>query len=300
MMELLFIRLAEIGGPDIAAFEEKLHDQSQFVLWLYGAVFVLGLILLLGFTLRIQDRPLSWSEPVRRLEWRPWSIRSAACIVIPLLAIQVVFGVLYYFFGDTVEGDSTDAERALVILQSLLFHWLCFALIAASLYIRRLPWSTAFGFNSRGILREAGWGILILIGVMPLLIGYNFIAHMVMNWLNYTPTVQDVTRIMSDSSNLTTRIYFALLAVVIAPIVEEMLFRGILLPAITRMVGVRPAIVFVSVLFAMVHGHLPSAVPLFILSVSLCLAYIYRGSLFTNIAMHSFFNSLTIAVILRM
>jgi len=300
MMYWLTMRLAEIGGPDIVAFEDKLHGQMQFVVWLYGAVFLLGLILLIGFTLHVQHQPLSWDVPIRRLEWRPWSMQSSALVVLPLLAIQGIFAALYYFFGQSIDIHSDDTERALVILQSLLFHWTCFALIAMSLYFRRLPWSTAFGLRGRGVLREAGWGILILLGVMPMIIGYNFVAQMIMEWLNYAPPVQDVTRIISDSSSLTTRIYFALLAVVIAPAVEEMLFRGILLPAFTRSMGVRPAIAVVSVLFALVHGHLPSAVPLFMLSVSLCLAYLYRGSLITSIAMHSFFNSLTIAVILRM
>lgn len=294
------MRLAEIGGPDIASFEDKLHGQLQFVVWLYGLVFLVGIILLMWFLLRVQQQPLLWDGPIRRLEWRPWNLSNAAFVVIPLLMIQMVFIFLYFKFGKKFDLESDDTERAMIILQSLLFHWTCFALIACSLYLRRLPWSTAFSLRGGSALREISCGILILIGVMPLIIGYNFIAQIVMDWLNYAPEVQDVTRIISDSSSITTRIYFALLAVIVAPVVEEMLFRGILLPAITRVTGVRPAVFIVSVLFAMVHGHLPSAVPLFMLSVALCLAYIYRGSLITSVAMHSFFNSLTIAVILRM
>jgi hypothetical protein len=87
---------------------------------------------------------------------------------------------------------------------------------------------------------------------------------------------------------------------VVAPVVEELLFRGVLLPAVNRLVGARPAIVIVSLLFALVHGHWPSMVPLFMLSTALCLAYIYRGSLMTSIVMHASFNALTIAVIMTM
>ncbi|HMO04484.1 MAG TPA: type II CAAX endopeptidase family protein [Kiritimatiellia bacterium] len=284
---------------DLAGIEAHLQANVSFIVWLYGSVFILGFILLAAFTWRIQRKPLDWDEPVRRLAWRPWSLRSAAVIVLPLLAVQVLLGFAHAAFADRMPWSEPDGERALIIVQSLLFHWLCFALIAASLYLNRLPWGTAFGFSPKGIGREILWGVGIMIGVMPLLIGYNVVAQIVMNWMGYEPPVQDVTRIIHGASDVPTKVYFALLAVVIAPVVEELLFRGVLLPALTRYAGVKPAIVAVSVLFALVHGHLPSAVPLFILSAALSLAYIYRGSLVTSIAMHAFFNSMTIAVILR-
>jgi membrane protease YdiL (CAAX protease family) len=123
------------------------------------------------------------------------------------------------------------------------------------------------------------------------------VAQIVMDWLGIQPPVQDVTRIIALSSGWTTRLYLALLAVVIAPVVEEMLFRGILLPALARRVGVKPAIVVVSLLFALVHGHLPSLIPLFMLSVILSLLYLHRGTLVAPVAMHSLFNSLTVAVL---
>lgn len=292
-------RLAEITGTDLSSFETHFQEQMLFVVILYGAVFLVGLVLLFGFTMRIQSKPLDWDEPVHRLDSLPWSLASTLYIVVPLVLVQVVFATMYSLFQGEDSPGSSDNERAMVVVHSLLFHWVCFALIGLSLHVRRLPWATTFGFSSRTFWREAGWGVAIIIGVMPILIGYNFVAQLVMDWFGYQPPVQDVTRIIFGASDLSTKIYFALLAVVIAPVVEEMLFRGILLPAITRKTGVKPAIVIVSVLFAAVHGHLPSAVPLFILSIALSLGYIYRGSLVTSIAMHSFFNSMTIAVIIR-
>lgn len=294
------IPLAEIFSPEISSFEQQLEGQLQFIIWLYGAVFVLGLCLLIAFTLRIQDRPLSWQEPLRRLEWRPWNMQSAAWIVIPLMVLQLLFMLLFLYFGRALDVEQDETERALIILQSLLFHWTGFALIAGLVHLRKLTWSSAFGIRSQGWLGDAGWGVVILVGVMPLILGYNIVAQMIMEWVGITPDVQDVTRVISESSSATTKLYFALLALIVAPVVEELIFRGILLPAITRMAGIKPAIIAVSVLFAAVHGHWPSFVPLFMLSVALCLAYIHRGSLVTSMAMHSVFNSLTIAVILTM
>lgn len=292
--------VAEIIGPDLSAFEQQLEGHLQFIIWLYGSVFIVGLCLLIAFTLKIQNRPLSWREPLRRLEWRPWSWRQAAWVLAPLLAIQFVFTLVYFVAGRLRHGDALETESGMVIVQSLLFHWTGFILVVVSLYVRRIPWSTAFGLRTRHAARDAGWGVLILLGVMPLILGYNIVAQMVMEWLGMEPSVQDVTRIISESAGGLTKAYFALLALGVAPAVEEIVFRGILLPAITRAAGVRVAIVVVSVLFGAVHGHWPSFVPLFMLSVALCLGYIYRGSLITSMAMHACFNALTIAVILKM
>jgi len=300
MDRITSIPLAEIFNPEISSFEQQLEGQLQFIIWLYGAVFVIGLCLLIAFTLRIQDRPLSWTEPLRRLEWRPWNWPSAAWIALPLLTVQLIFTLLFILFGRIVETENGETERFLIILQSLLFHWTGFALIGWSLHRRKLSWSTAFGLRTKGFIRDACWGVVILLGVMPLILGYNIVAQMIMEWMGIAPEVQDVTRIISESSSVSTKIYFALLALAVAPVVEELIFRGILLPAITRMAGVKAAVIVVSVLFAAVHGHWPSFVPLFMLSAALCLAYIYRGSLITSMAMHSVFNSLTIAVILKM
>lgn len=296
----LLIPLAEITAPDLASFEQRLGGQFGFILALYGAVFAIGLCLLIAFTLRIQSQPLDWTGPVRRLEWRPWSLADAARIIVPLILLQIIFAALISLVKGADYAEQEGSEKVLLILQSLLFHWTGFLLVVTSLYRRRLTWLAGFGLASRGAVVHAVWGVLILLGVMPLVLGYNIVAHMVMEWMGHTPEVQDVTRIITETSGPAAKLYLALLALVIAPVVEEILFRGVLLPAFTRAAGVKPAIVAVSLLFAMVHGHWPSFVPLFMLSVALCLAYIYRGSLVVSMAMHACFNGLTVAVILKM
>ena len=113
----------------------------------------------------------------------------------------------------------------------------------------------------------------------------------------FEATLQDVAFIISDETSPWMRAYFFLLAVVLAPLFEEILFRGILLPALAKRFGATASVVAVSVLFAGIHGHVPSLVPLFVLSAALCLAYIRTGSLATNIAMHAVFNGVTVTLL---
>ncbi|HMP90672.1 MAG TPA: CPBP family intramembrane metalloprotease [Kiritimatiellia bacterium] len=293
--------LAELGGFDALAFEQQLQEQAAFIGIVYGGAFLIGLCLLIVFTMRIQNRPLSWAVPLDTLSRRPWDMSASGFIILPLIGVQLVFMLVLRWWGGAMDQGDGRVEVALLVLQSLLFHWICFALIFGIMKQKRVGWSQAFGIQLSGIPREIFAGIVIILGVMPLIIGYNFVARMVMDWIQYAPEIQDVTRIISAASGWGVKAYLVLLAVVVAPVVEELLFRGVLLPAISRLAGVKFAIVAVSILFAAVHGtYLPQSIIFFILSVAFCLAYIYRQSIVTSIAMHALFNSLTIAVILRL
>lgn len=87
----------------------------------------------------------------------------------------------------------------------------------------------------------------------------------------------------------------ALLTTVIAPICEEILFRGYVFAALSKWKGWVPAAVITGVLFGGVHAGSAPAVdlaPLAILGFMLCLLYRRTGSLYPCIAAHSLNNSL--------
>jgi hypothetical protein len=86
-----------------------------------------------------------------------------------------------------------------------------------------------------------------------------------------------------------------LLTTVIAPICEEILFRGYIFAALCKWRGWLPAAVITGVLFGGVHaGSAPIAdlVPLAVLGFLLCALYRRTGSLYPCIAAHSLNNSL--------
>jgi membrane protease YdiL (CAAX protease family) len=84
------------------------------------------------------------------------------------------------------------------------------------------------------------------------------------------------------------------LAIVIAPLAEEFFFRGFLYGVLKRYAGGLPALVFTAVAFALIHLHVPSLLPLFLLACVLTLAYELSGSLLVPMAMHSLFNAITL------
>ena len=84
----------------------------------------------------------------------------------------------------------------------------------------------------------------------------------------------------------------------VAPLFEELFFRGIAYPILKQRFGAAAALVTVSVVFALIHWHLPSMAPLFALSLGLGIAYEITGSLLTPITMHALFNAANVAMLL--
>ena len=111
------------------------------------------------------------------------------------------------------------------------------------------------------------------------------------------PVKQDVVQIMlSPETAMGVKIYFVGLAVVVAPVSEELVFRGVLLPAALRWTRPWFAVALVSGAFAAIHLHIDSFPMLFLLSAGLCVAHISSGRLSVCMAMHAMFNATSIAV----
>jgi len=98
-----------------------------------------------------------------------------------------------------------------------------------------------------------------------------------------------------EFSDVPLSVLLAFLAVVVAPLVEEMIFRGLFQTMIRSYLGRPwPAIMLTSALFAAVHGNATHWPALFVLSVGLGYAYEKSGSLFRPIFMHALFNGISI------
>jgi membrane protease YdiL (CAAX protease family) len=95
------------------------------------------------------------------------------------------------------------------------------------------------------------------------------------------------------SSNGLALLAFALTAVVFAPLFEETLFRGVLLPVLGRHMGGVAAVGISAVLFALAHLSLGELLPLSVLGVGLGLLRWQSGRLGASVCLHALWNSLT-------
>ncbi len=84
---------------------------------------------------------------------------------------------------------------------------------------------------------------------------------------------------------------FLLTAALAAPVFEEIIFRGFLLPSLTKNFPAWGAISISSLIFALAHLSLSEVLPLFTLGLILGTVYLRSGSLLAPVLLHSLWNS---------
>jgi len=107
---------------------------------------------------------------------------------------------------------------------------------------------------------------------------------------------QEIVRVYQETHEASIRILLAVMAVVIAPVVEEVVFRGYIYPVCKRYSGRIIATFFTSLFFSAVHFHIPALLPLFILAIILTVAYELSGTIWVPISVHACFNAVTLIV----
>jgi uncharacterized protein len=100
-------------------------------------------------------------------------------------------------------------------------------------------------------------------------------------------------QIVLEEGDPVALLIFFFTAAVAAPIFEETLFRGFLLPSLTRYLPVWGAIALSSLIFALAHLSLSEVLPLATLGVVLGFVYTRARGLLASMLLHSLWNSVT-------
>jgi len=91
----------------------------------------------------------------------------------------------------------------------------------------------------------------------------------------------------------------AILVCVLAPIAEELFFRGFCFTALHRALGMLPAAVLTGAIFGAIHlggTDIEFIVPLMVFGFFLCLLYVWTASLLPCIVLHALNNALALGV----
>ncbi len=99
-----------------------------------------------------------------------------------------------------------------------------------------------------------------------------------------------ILSIVLDSKDSSAFIFFMLTAAVAAPLFEEYLFRGFLMPSLMKYLAPWQAIVVSGVIFAAAHLSLSELLPLAVLGIILGYIYHRTGNLLASMFLHSLWN----------
>lgn len=262
---------------------------------LFGLGILCDLYLITRYTRR-SSTPDSGQTPLFQVTPKPWGIQEL------LILVALFFGV--FAIGNSVAAlvmklAHINEEHAIpgLLLLEVAMRLIIFAGFIVFLRIKGIDWTHAFGLGRRSV--QSIWlGLIFYLAVLPPL-GFVFAAYAKFcQLIGIDATPQPVADLLTTTDSRFVVVAVVVLALVIAPVFEEIFFRGFAYPALKQRWGTWKALSFVSLFFALVHLHIPSVGPLFALALGLGLAYELTGTLLAPITMHALFNATNIAMLL--
>ncbi|MCB1207892.1 MAG: CPBP family intramembrane metalloprotease [Verrucomicrobiales bacterium] len=227
----------------------------------------------------------------------------------PDVAVAIGLGMLlvYGMFApemvkdgaEAVDGGSeSESSVGLLLANAVFLLFLCALLLSYITRMRDLNPVELFG------LRRLGFGKSLLvagIALVPTILLVYQIALLFTNYLSgFWPEIgpQETVNLFVNAKSGAEKFLLIATAVLVAPIVEETIFRGFIYGVLKRYTDRWFAMLVSSVIFAVVHLHLGSAVPLFTLAMLFCVVYEITGCLSVTMWMHAMFNGLSMAALL--
>jgi membrane protease YdiL (CAAX protease family) len=139
-------------------------------------------------------------------------------------------------------------------------------------------------------------GLLLAIAIVGIGIAISYGYEVLLQRLGYD-TSTDVS--FPFSANGIGITFFAIIAVLVAPIAEETFFRGFMFQGIRKRIGFAWAAIISAAIFAIAHMSAESLVPIFFLGLMLAWLYHKTQSIWPCIIVHAAYNSIGVISMIK-
>jgi membrane protease YdiL (CAAX protease family) len=228
---------------------------------------------------------------------KPWQFEQGTRRLIVLLLL-LYFGMMAGGFAQRIAGTSRFSVIQMIIA-ALSFQGAGLALSAIFLREHQVSWTEAFGLRN-------SWRNALVVGLMaaclflPIGWGLQKLTSFVMTHsplFQLKPEEQQAVQTLRSAGALVDRFALGIVTILLAPLAEEILFRGILYPAIKQFGFPGIALWGTSLLFAFVHLNILTFIPLLVLAMVLVALYEHTDNLLAPVAAHSLFNALNFTML---
>lgn len=197
--------------------------------------------------------------------------------------------------GGAIFGIDADTETPGFVVLATLVQAVALvgaAVLFASFVSKPKAWH--FGLRRTPLLTGLGWaaaGIVIF-----------YVASAIYSVVIPTDVKQSVTEDLGAGDSTLGLIVAGLMVMIVAPVAEEVFFRGFFYKALRSKFSMVVAAILDGLLFGLIHYNFEGAEallllpPLALLGFVFCVVYEKTGSLFPVIGMHAFNNSVAYAV----
>ena len=175
-------------------------------------------------------------------------------------------------------------------------------IVLLCVYAARLRTGTSFFLSARparSIRRAFAYGLKALLITAPFVFGADFLSGKALDLLKVDKPLNPAISLFFQAP--LSHVWILLLAVVVmAPLGEELLFRGFLYPSLEGRLGKMGGIIVTGVIFAVVHLNPYDLLPLLVLGIGLTYTYSRTRSLGACMVFHGLHNALTAMSVLAL
>ena len=227
-----------------------------------------------------------------------WPLWMAPAAILLGFAIGLVLTIIVQLIGHSAGSSLSHPTPAVSIASDIVFD---LGFVVSALYFGKLAGVGPAGFGFRRIPWKVGVKAFLVAGVGYFIVTAVYASLLALHGKDKLPSELGVTK--STAALIAATVFVC----VVAPIAEELFFRGFLFGVLRRwrisvagrQLGPWIAAVVVGILFGLAHTGSASSqylVPLGFLGFVLCLVRWRTGSLYPCMALHSVNNSLALAV----
>ncbi|MBW4461402.1 MAG: CPBP family intramembrane metalloprotease [Nodosilinea sp. WJT8-NPBG4] len=288
--------LANDRRAQLQAQEQETAQAKLVKLALVGALPTLGAIVGIGLIIwLVAQRVLRGSQSVlRQNAGRGWEIPWTGETVWQVLIVGFFFVgqiLLPLVLGGLGFSSGSLSSRGRAIF-SLVYYLLMAAGSLAVLWWSIRPYRPVPKemFSLKPSRSGLLWGLGGYFVAVPLMFGVALLNQQI--WQGQGGSNPLLQTVLEEQDGVALLVFF-LTAAIAAPIFEEFLFRGFLLPSLTRYVSVGWAIALSALIFAAAHLSLSEVLPLTLLGAVLGFVYTRSRTLISPMVLHSAWNSAT-------
>ncbi len=230
-----------------------------------------------------------------RKPWRAESVILLIAGVFACLGVGVMTAGLLRQFG--VAAFKLPDSFANILLATLSFQGVTWLLIFNFLKQHEVNWRDAFGLRNPKLDKSILLAVIVLALVLPVILQLEQYSVRVLQIIGWPLEDERAVALIVNAKSAWLQGYLAFFAIVLAPVAEEFMFRGVLFPFIKQLGYPKLAWFGVSFLFALIHVNAPTLVPLFVFALVLTWLYQKTDCLLAPIAAHSLFNTANLVIL---
>ena len=224
------------------------------------------------------------------LSEKPWKPDLVIRLFAALLAGLALGSLIVQGYHSQIDDKSPSGRLLIFALNVISFDGVGLVLVHVFVRLHGLTWSQAFGFREPRLGRALFMGTVLGIMLVPIALSLRQVSAGLEHLFGRTAEAQEVVRMAQQARSGAEILLYVLVPITVVPLFEELIFRGILYPAIKQTGHRKLALWGTSVFFALTHLNVSAFVPLVVIGVLLTLLYETTNNLLAPIVTHSVFN----------